>query len=640
MKKKLSEVLSYLNHQKEWMTASELAIAVGCSVRSVKTYIAELNSSYPDLIASSRKGFLLSDKGLAFRLLNETEDALPQTFEGRKAYMMQKLLIESLQMDLDDLAKKLCISPLTLTNEIAKFKKELIPFDLVFRTKNNKVWIDGNEKNKKKMISHIIYDSTKDFCCNLDAIQKYLPDIDLRMIRLIVTESMREFHYYIDDFSLLNFTLHVGITTERCYGPEHMREAKQEEPLRELAALPAHITSLMNQIFEKMKQHFHVEYHASEKLDLSLLLMTRLIRDSQTENRSNLREMLPQDIRKLLEVIQKRVRLTFYLNLNNQDFLFRFALHLKNMIIRLENQIALKNPQLHSIKNSYPFIYDVSVFIADIIRQERGFLLSEDEIAYIALHLGVQLEEQRAFRERVKLLLICPHYYSSNHKLLAKINMLFEDNVLICGALSGPDELSAYGDYDLIVSTMPVLPAPDVPVVPISYQMRNADIAAVSSAIEQVKKQRIKTILEQKLKYLFHEELFYYQPAFYSREDTISCMADQLEAAGYVEANFKEKLFERERISSSAFGNIAMPHPMEMCSKKTAIAVSCYPSGVPWNQNRVNLVLMLSITEEDRPLFRDIFDLVTEIISDNKNFRALVSTKTCQEFIKLLVSLS
>lgn len=78
-------------------------------------------------------------------------------------------------MDFDLLASQLCISPLTLNNEIAKFKKELISFDLVFHTKNNQVWIEGNEKNKKKMISHIIYDSTKDFCCNMDAIQRYLP---------------------------------------------------------------------------------------------------------------------------------------------------------------------------------------------------------------------------------------------------------------------------------------------------------------------------------------------------------------------------------------------------------------------------------------------------------------------------------
>lgn len=638
MKEKQLKVLSCLNQKDDWATASEIALAAECSVRSVKTYIADLNTAYPDLIATSRKGYLLSDKTLALSLLNEADDAIPQSQEGRKAYIMQKLLIKNQKMDLDLLASELCISPLTLNNEIAKFKKELISFDLVFRTKNNQVWIEGNEKNKKKMISHIIYDSTKDFCCNMDAVQKYLPNINLRIIRQIVNDSLRYNHYYIDDFSLLNFILHIGITIERCQTHEDMPETDRENALKEMRILPPHIQTIMAQITQNLEQFFRISFFASEILDLSLLLMTRLIQDPQAEDMSALQEKLSPDIWELLELIQDRVRQAFYVNLNDPDFLFRFALHLKNMIIRLENHIPLKNPQLHSIKNSYPFIYDVSVFIADVIRQERGFLLSEDEIAYITLHLGVQLEEQRIFRERVKTILICPHYYSSNHKLLGKISMFFEESLLIRGALSGPEDLDSYHDYDFIISTMPVLPQPAVPVVQVSYQLNNADILAVSSAIEDAKKLRMKTMLEQKLKFLFYKELFFFNPSFRTEQEIISFMADHLERTGYVKADYKQKVYDREQISSSAFGNIAIPHPLEMCSKKTAIAVSCYPNAIPWNGSRVNLVLMLSITEEERPLFRDIFDFVTEVISDARNLQMLVSAKTYDEFINLLIS--
>ena len=638
MKKKPLEVLSYLHKQTDWATASEIAIAVNCSARSVKTYIADLNAAYPELITASRKGFLLADKTQALNLLHGTDDAIPQTQDGRKAYIVQKLLIENQKMDFDLLASELCISPLTLNNEIAKFKKDLISYDLVFHTKNNQVWIDGNEKNKKKMISHIIYDSTKDFCCNMDAIQRYLPNINLRIIRQIVNDSLRHNHYYIDDFSLLNFILHIGITIERCQTHEEIPETDREKAIREMQALPDHIQTIMELITLDLEQYFQIRFFASEILDLSLLLMTRLIQDSQAEDLSALQEKLSPDIWNLLKIIQDRVRRTFYVNLNDPDFLFRFALHLKNMMVRLENHIPLKNPLLHSIKNSYPFIYDVSVFIADVIRQERGFLLSEDEIAYITLHLGVQLEQQRIFRERVKAILICPHYYSSNHKLLGKISMLFEESVLIRGALSGPEDLASFHDYDFIISTMPVLPQPDALVVQVSYQLNNADILAISSAIESTKKLRMKAILEQKLKFLFYEDLFFFNPSLRTEQEIISFMADRLERAGYVKADYKQKVYEREQISSSAFGNIAMPHPLEMCSKKTAIAVANYPAAIPWNGNRVNLVLMLSITEEERPLFRDIFDFVTEVISDVRNLQTLVSAKTYDEFIELLIS--
>lgn len=639
MKKKLYEVLAFLSKQTDWKTASEISIATGYSVRSLKNYITELNCSYPNLILTSRNGFLLSDREQAFLLLNTPEGEIPQTPESRKAYIMQKLLIENLTKDLDELANELCISPLTLNNEIAKFKKELIPFDLVAHIKNNKIRIEGNERNKKKMISHMIYENTKDFCCNMDAIQVYLPNIDLRIVRHIVTSTIMEYHYFIDDFSLLNFVLHIGITMERLSKQtefENVSDYISPQPVE----IPTHIISIMKSIREKIYQYFHIQFGSKELSDLALLLMTRLVQESEPDSSSAFDELVPTDVQNLLHVIQTKVRSTFYLNLNSQDFLVRFALHLKNMLVRLENQINLKNPQLHAIKDSYPFIYDVSVFIADIIYREKGFLLSEDEIAYITLHIGIQIEEQRALRDKVKVLLVCPQYYDSKMNLVKKISMFFEDTIILNGVLAGPEELPLYREYDLIISTMPIYPTPRVPVIQVPYQLRNSDIMSITSAIETIKKARMKLVLEQKLKFLFRKELFFYDPPFKSEQDAISYMADRLEEEGFVDSEFKEKLYAREKFSSSSFSNIAMPHPLEMCSHTTAIAVSIHPTPLPWNQNKVNLVLMLAINENDRLLFRDIFDFVTEIISDTKYFQTLITTKTYDDFIHFLVSQS
>lgn len=116
--------------------------------------------------------------------------------------------------------------------------------------------------------------------------------------------------------------------------------------------------------------------------------------------------------------------------------------------------------------------------------------------------------------------------------------MLFEESVLIRDTLSGPEDLASHHDYDFIIATMPVLPQPNVPVVQVSCQLNNADILAVSSAIENVKKLRMKTMLEQKLKFLFYEDLFFFNPPFHTEQEIISFMTDCLECAGYVKAGF------------------------------------------------------------------------------------------------------
>ena len=190
----------------------------------------------------------------------------------------------------------------------------------------------------------------------------------------------------------------------------------------------------------------------------------------------------------------------------------------------------------------------------------------------------------------------------------------------------------------MIVSTVPVLPVPDVPVVLINSQLSNMEISKISSTIETIKSKKLHRKMEQKLKFLFYEDLFFFNQGFTSERDAITFLAEKLEQKGCVDSQYKQKIFEREDISSSAYSNIAMPHPLEMNSKKTAIAVSIHNTPMNWKQNKVNIIFMLAIQEDDRTLFRDIFDFVTQIISNTHYLQALLTTKTYQEFIDLLLS--
>lgn len=632
------QVIKFLEEQQHWSTAAQISSALKCSARSIKTYIANINSDYPNFILSSREGFKISDRSCLPAILNELSvSPIPQTPEKRKAYILKALLIEHQALNLDVLADELYISPITLMNEISKIKLDLIDFDLVFRTKNNVAYIDGLEKNKKKMISHLIYEETKDYFSNLDMVQDYFIRFDLKMIRKIVIDALLANHYFIDDFSLINFIFHIGITLERSI----LRPTDRYELYESTAPvmINPHITLILNEICKQINHQFSYKFTDNEVYDLSLILMTRIVSKDVTHMESSrLTAILSPEIWALTDTIQKMVRETFYVNLNNQDFIIRFSLHLKNLLIRLENGIDLRNPQFSSIKNTYPYIYDVSVFIANIITQKKGFLLTEDEISYIALHLGVLIEEQKALRDKIKVVVLCPQYYSSHLKLVKKINAIFEESLIITGIITFQDDLATCSDYDFIISTVPLQKSDGKPYIHSSGYLDNKDIGNIVTMIEDIKKARVRSTLENKLKYMFKKELFFYNPSFTDEKDAINEMSDSLHMAGCVELIFKEKLFEREAISSSAYQNVAMPHPLEMHARETAIAVSIHPKGINWNGTTVNIVFMLAINEEDRILFKDIFDFVTEIIFNKKYFQNIMCTKTYDEFIKLLVS--
>ena len=640
------EVLTFLSKDHTWKTAAEISAALGFSVRSVKSYISELNSMRPQLISASHKGFLLNNYEEASSLLQVSPPVIPQSREERISHIIKKLVIEDKSCHIYRLSEDLCISSLTLQNDISYLKPLLAKFELALKTKDNMAEINGSEKNKKKLISYMIYNETKAFCCSLDSLQPYLPQFNLKIMKQLITDIFKQNCLFMDDFLVLNFIIHIGITMQRSQTAAPavsasrtvLDSASGEEPAKTVV-IPAPIKKVMESISDEIRKYFSITLAPEDIYDLSILLMSQAFpQDSHSLLPDNFDDVILKDVNELFEIIQGRVRHIYHLNLNSEKFSLRFKLHLRNLLIRLHNKIQLRNPQFLSIKENFPFIYDISVFIADLIQQQTRFHLSEDEIAYITLHIGVLIEEQKALSDKIPVVVVNPQYYSVQVNLLDKLQLLFDQNIIILGVASSTDELRQFRDYDLIISTIPFYPLPGVPVVQVSSQLGIHDISSIISHVERIKSGHMQLIIEQKLKYLFHENLFFFHNDFTSEEEAISFLADRIEEQGFVDSRFKQELFKRESISSSAYGNIAIPHPLELCAKESVIAVSLHPAPIKWKGNHVNLVLMLAIRPSDQEVFNDIFDFVSQVISNNRYLQSLTATDSYQEFIDLLLS--
>jgi lichenan operon transcriptional antiterminator len=496
--------------------------------------------------------------------------------------------------------------------------------------------IVGPETNKKKMISKLIYEDARESFLSIRLIQDYLPHYDLAEVRKLVFSCLRQHHYFMDDFSMMNLILHIAITLERHGLCKTDPDGEKGEPK---AFVNAHIQAIMTDTAESLREKFGMEFTMREINDFSLLVMSSVIKDSSDKIRAgSLEETVGKDVTRLVKMMQEKAEEWFNITLADPDFTIRLALHVKNLLIRLGNNIRLRNPQTSMIKNTYPFIYDVSVYMACIITQETGHILSEDEISYIALHLGVLIEENNNIKNKLKVILLNPQYFYNSMELVERINRIFEDNLLIIGIVSLEDELEDYSGCDLIITTTPLATFTDTSFVQISRNLNNNDISTIYSKIADILKTRIKMKVEVKLKHIFREELFYVNRGFKDQNDAITVMADDLAERGYVDANFKEKLFQREKVSSSAYTNIAMPHPLEMCAFTSIVGVSLHPHGITWNNTKVNIVFLLAINTRDRLFFKDIFDFITEIISDEHNLKIILEAKTFDRFIDILVS--
>ncbi len=637
MKEKEKSVLNFLSRQNDWVTAFHISKSLDISKRSVQNYIKEINQEHNDLITSSNLGFIIKDKSRLFDVFNDLKvDQIPQTEDDRKKYILKKLLLENAQYNLDQLADELFISPSTLTSELIKVKLELTKYDLIFKTKSNNAMIEGLEKNKKKMISNLIFEDSKESFISMELIQSYLPSFDIKQIKKIVIEVLKDKQFFIDDFSLLNFVLHIAIAMER-----NKTKTDFVESVENRIAIDENILSITQLITEDLSNTFKIKFTQTDQYDLSLLIMTRVM-NINPDNISihQLEDIVGKEVVELVTLIQQKSFEIYNINLDKQDFTVRFSLHLRNMLIRLVNKIELKNPQMLLIKNTYPFIYDISVFISNLIKQNQNISISEDEIAYIALHIGVLIEEQKALENKIKVLILSPQYFASSLSIVKRCMQIFGDNILITGMITDENEIDNFYEFDLMISTIPINRIIDKPNIIVSSYFTNKDVSNLSNSIENVlRKKRINKI-ESKLKILFKDEFFNVNGPYKNQTDIIEALSDDLENAGYVDSKFKTKLFERESISSSAFMNIAMPHPLEMCSLKSAISVSIHTNPIKWNDSTVNIVFMLAIHEDDRLVFKDIFDFISDIISDENKLSSLLKVNTFEEFIKLFASFS
>lgn len=616
-------------------TAAALADELKVSVRSIKNYVREINIEYPDSIRSSYKGYEITPEN-ALTILSNSTNHIPQTSEERSSYIINKLNHNShVVLNVYDLCDELFVSLSTLKNDLVKVKKKLKKFDLSLISKGDYIECEGLEKNKRKMLSSILYDESNIDFVNIESLQHAFLDIDIPFIRQTILEIFDKYHYFINDYSLINLVLHVTIAVDRI-----RNHNMNTENIDSLPGVRLHEFALAQEMAKKLEDHFHIEFSNAEIYEMTLLIISRATTiDYKSINESNLEQFIGKECLDLVHLLIEDVNAFYYIDLSEPEFLVRFALHIRNLLVRSKNDYFSKNPLTESIKVSCPLIYDASVNLARIIKEETGISINDDEIAYIAFHLGSTLEAQKSLTTKITAALYCPNYYDINRKVTDAINQHFKDDILIKYILTEESEIEKINDIDLIISTIPLSKVSTIPNIMISLFVNEKDQTLLSTRITELQKQKKKKEFESYLRELIIPDFFERKNDLSSQLACIDYMVKKLEAKEYVDASFKDEVLERELISSTAFGNFAIPHAMKMYAKKTGLNILVSDNPIPWGSHEVHLVIMMCFNKNERHIFNEIYDPITMILSEHENVKQIIACKDYEEFINTMVSL-
>jgi lichenan operon transcriptional antiterminator len=627
-------LLTLIQSEKDWVTARDLSVYMNVSVRSIKTYIDEINSLYRDLVQSSRNGYHI-DRMRTKHLLSAVEQQPPSTPKERLRFIIKKLLINPRKyLNLRRLCEdEIFVSLETVKKDLSAVRKHFKKFDLHVVASGFTVTVEGKEIDKRKMLSNILYEEFSETVFSLTAVEKAFPRHDVKYVYHTILNTCKEHHFFVNEYSLPALLLDIVISIDRI----KRNFAMTGRPASHDLDTPEHL--LAKDIVRRLEDHFHITYNDSEINEITMIIISNLIKaDFKAVTMGNIEQFVNADCAALIQPLKAHLASYDFIDVENDKFMSRLILHINNLLLRLKKGYTRKNPLAEHIKTSCPMIFECAVTLSDVITQETGYRLSEHETAYIALHIGSLLSTHLSVRDKVLCVLLFPGYYDYGEKLTARLAESFGTSLVIQNVITHAEELQKLTDrVDLIISVIKISVLYKIPCVYINPFMTERDFNAVRGQIEKILFEKKKAKLFDQLRQISGPEIFCKNKTFKNEDEAIWYISDIMIKQGYAEDNFAEEVLSREHRYSTAYGNIAVPHSMQMNAKKTGMFVLLTDKPIPWDKNQVNIVLLFSVNKESRSLFYDIFDNLIVLLLETPNKIKIIGCDNYEAFINTII---
>lgn len=90
-------------------------------------------------------------------------------------------------------------------------------------------------------------------------------------------------------------------------------------------------------------------------------------------------------------------------------------------------------------------------------------------------------------------------------------------------------------------------------------------------------------------------------------------------------------------MSSTAFGNVAVPHSLVKDTNTSFISIAISEKPIPWGKNEVNIIAMIGVNDDSRKIFAEIFDSLIDILSEPIHVKGLTHCKDFQECMSYIL---
>ena len=637
-----AKMLDVLARAGDWVTAAELADQVGVTPRSIRSYVGELkDASGPlELIASSPRGYRIHPAAYTAFMERERETGSGAMSPAeRSSRLLKQLLDDPHGLDIYAAADESFVSESTIESDLTRLRARLDGSGLRLVRTGSELSLDGDEIDRRRMLS-LLYreDAERGGMVLLARVQSEFGLTGLGEFKSELLAALDARGYFVNEYGINDVLLHVAIALDRVSkgrliqsdaaagaGADASADGAAGRGAVDTSALDGAVVQTVATLRRLIPEHFGVALGTAELQYLAILLATRVIAPGKENGESAVGDYLDGDTLETVRRIVDDASSEYLVDLRDTPFTVRLALHVQNLLARAGENSYSRNPLTRSIKTSYPLIYELAVYIASRLQQAAGITVTDDEIAYIAMHVGAYLEQQSRRADAVTCALVCPGYYDMHRLLRDRIQSVFGQDLEVRVVISDSDTDWSDLETDLVLTTIPPAAARDN-VIMIQPFLTDTDVDRVRAAIARIRRGRRRTQIKRDLLRFFDESQFLRN--FYARDEfaMIRALGDRMIGAGLIDDGYVDGALERERMSSTAFtDSLAVPHAMAMTARETAITIVLNEHAMDWGESRVNVIAFVAFNAEERRSFQAVFDQFVEVFSDRDVVQQLIA---------------
>lgn len=625
---RLQEIFTFLASQKGPISPEELARKFQISKRTLRNDIRILSEELAPwnakILTKRGNGYILEipEDSLILLQNDTTPDGSLDSVDKRINHIIIYMLYSDDFKTQDDLANEVFVSINTIISYLKTVRLILQKYDLTLKNKPNVGYkIEGSEINKRNCIIDLITSNYNAYVSKFSNEQQaLLKDLEFEQIQELVTDFNKKNGMHFSDYNLRNLILHIALSVSRIQADQNMESHD--------FSVDSQTQNLLSPLIECIESTFHTRFSESEKNYIYSHYISNT--NELLNNHANI-DYVHQIVSRIINMIYE----LYHFDLRSDYILERdLNHHLQSILNTHYLDLHKKNPLLNTIKNNYILSYEVTETVIKQVFKNEPFDLSDDEIGYISLHIGAAIERYFDLRnsKHKKVIILYDNGYATGSFLSAKISKLFSNNIdIIKVAPSNELEDMDLKSVDCIISTVP-LSNTKIPFVTVEMPLLRKDIENITRTLTMSNMHPVDQIQN-----FFDPKLFVHSRV-HNKKEIIHILCELLRNAGYVDERFEKSVFEREnKVSTVMDGVIAIPHPLEMCSLKSKIAIGILDAPIHWSgKDTAQIILMLGLSDESKKDIEKLYDTFVEMMHNPQLQSLLLKTENLNDFLQIL----